>query len=178
MRDALAKIVSPERTVPAVVEFVDIAGLVRGASKGEGLGNQFLATIREVEGMAAAGLGQDLLLANEVLDASRLGALVAPHPFSRWTHSLNDRSLCLAVEKLVGLADQDLDDPVTGRPVMPVDLLLDAGRGEVHRARRRAGRLGEPREFAALAAFLASERASYITGQSIAVDGGWIRSLL
>jgi 3-oxoacyl-[acyl-carrier protein] reductase len=39
-------------------------------------------------------------------------------------------------------------------------------------------RLGEPREFAALAVFLASERASYITGQSIAVDGGWIRSLL
>ena len=41
-----------------------------------------------------------------------------------------------------------------------------------------ARRLGEPREFAALAAFLASDRASYITGQSIAVDGGWIRSLL
>ena len=40
------------------------------------------------------------------------------------------------------------------------------------------GRLGEPREFAALAAFLASERASYITGSSIAVDGGWIRGLL
>ena len=39
-------------------------------------------------------------------------------------------------------------------------------------------RLGEPREFAALAAFLASERASYITGSSIAVDGGWIRSLV
>lgn len=39
-------------------------------------------------------------------------------------------------------------------------------------------RIGEPREFAALAAFLASDRASYITGQSIAVDGGWIRSLL
>lgn len=39
------------------------------------------------------------------------------------------------------------------------------------------GRLGEPKEFAALAAFLASERASYITGQSIAVDGGWIRSM-
>ena len=39
-------------------------------------------------------------------------------------------------------------------------------------------RLGEPHEFAALAAFLASEQASYITGQSIAVDGGWIRSLL
>ena len=39
-------------------------------------------------------------------------------------------------------------------------------------------RLGEPREFAALAAFLVSERASYITGTSIAVDGGWIRSLI
>jgi 3-oxoacyl-[acyl-carrier protein] reductase len=40
------------------------------------------------------------------------------------------------------------------------------------------GRLGEPREFAALAAFLASERASYMTGQSVAVDGGWIRALV
>ena len=39
------------------------------------------------------------------------------------------------------------------------------------------GRMGEPKEFAALAAFLASERASYITGQSIAVDGGWIRGV-
>jgi 3-oxoacyl-[acyl-carrier protein] reductase len=40
------------------------------------------------------------------------------------------------------------------------------------------GRLGEPREFAALVAFLASAQASYITGTSIPVDGGWIRSLL
>jgi GTP-binding protein YchF len=44
---ALAAIDSPERVVPAIVEFVDIAGLVAGASKGEGLGNQFLAHIRE-----------------------------------------------------------------------------------------------------------------------------------
>jgi ribosome-binding ATPase len=47
--DTLAEIVKPERTVPAVVEFVDIAGLVKGASEGEGLGNQFLANIREVD---------------------------------------------------------------------------------------------------------------------------------
>ncbi|QIL83412.1 redox-regulated ATPase YchF [Diaphorobacter sp. HDW4A] len=45
----LAKIVEPERVVPAIVEFVDIAGLVAGASKGEGLGNQFLAHIRETD---------------------------------------------------------------------------------------------------------------------------------
>lgn len=45
----LAKIVNPERILPAVVEFVDIAGLVAGASKGEGLGNQFLANIRETD---------------------------------------------------------------------------------------------------------------------------------
>jgi GTP-binding protein YchF len=47
--ETLAGIVSPERSVPAVVEFVDIAGLVKGASEGEGLGNQFLANIREVD---------------------------------------------------------------------------------------------------------------------------------
>src|SRR3569833_171062 len=46
---ALAEIVKPERVVPAIVEFVDIAGLVAGASKGEGLGNQFLAHIRETD---------------------------------------------------------------------------------------------------------------------------------
>ncbi len=45
----LSVIVKPERVVPAVVEFVDIAGLVAGASKGEGLGNQFLANIRETD---------------------------------------------------------------------------------------------------------------------------------
>ncbi|HET7421987.1 MAG TPA: redox-regulated ATPase YchF, partial [Gemmatimonadales bacterium] len=45
----LAGLVDPERTVPAAVEFVDIAGLVKGASEGEGLGNQFLANIREVD---------------------------------------------------------------------------------------------------------------------------------
>jgi ribosome-binding ATPase len=45
----LAEIIKPQRIVPAIVEFVDIAGLVAGASKGEGLGNQFLANIRETD---------------------------------------------------------------------------------------------------------------------------------
>lgn len=47
--DALAKIVNPERVLPTAMEFVDIAGLVAGASKGEGLGNKFLANIRETD---------------------------------------------------------------------------------------------------------------------------------
>jgi small GTP-binding protein len=47
--DALVKLYEADRTVPAFVEFVDIAGLVKGASKGEGLGNKFLAHIREVD---------------------------------------------------------------------------------------------------------------------------------
>jgi GTP-binding protein YchF len=50
--DALVATVKPKKVVPTTMEFVDIAGLVRGASKGEGLGNQFLANIREVNAIA------------------------------------------------------------------------------------------------------------------------------
>jgi len=50
--DEVAKIVKPQRTVPTTMEFVDIAGLVAGASKGEGLGNKFLAHIRETQAIA------------------------------------------------------------------------------------------------------------------------------
>ena len=50
--DQLAAIVKPQRVLPATVEFVDIAGLVAGASKGEGLGNQFLSHIRETDAIA------------------------------------------------------------------------------------------------------------------------------
>ena len=47
--DKLGALYHSKKIVPAVIEFVDIAGLVKGASKGEGLGNQFLANIREVD---------------------------------------------------------------------------------------------------------------------------------
>jgi GTP-binding protein YchF len=50
--DRLAEIVNPERVLPTTMEFVDIAGLVAGASKGEGLGNKFLANIRETDAIA------------------------------------------------------------------------------------------------------------------------------
>jgi GTP-binding protein YchF len=50
--EVIAEIVQPQKVVPAVVEFVDIAGLVKGASEGQGLGNQFLANIRETDAIA------------------------------------------------------------------------------------------------------------------------------
>jgi hypothetical protein len=50
--DVLAGIVKPQKVIPTTMEFVDIAGLVAGASKGEGLGNQFLANIRETNAIA------------------------------------------------------------------------------------------------------------------------------
>jgi ribosome-binding ATPase len=50
--DALSAIVKPQKVIPAAMEFVDIAGLVAGASKGEGLGNKFLANIRETDAIA------------------------------------------------------------------------------------------------------------------------------
>jgi ribosome-binding ATPase len=50
--EGLARIYAPQRTVPTTLEFVDIAGLVKGASKGEGLGNQFLSHIRDVDAIA------------------------------------------------------------------------------------------------------------------------------
>ena len=50
--DTLARIVKPQKVIPTTMEFVDIAGLVAGASKGEGLGNQFLANIRETNAIA------------------------------------------------------------------------------------------------------------------------------
>ena len=50
--DKLTAIVKPQRVIPTTMEFVDIAGLVAGASKGEGLGNQFLANIRETDAIS------------------------------------------------------------------------------------------------------------------------------
>ena len=54
--DALAAIVKPQKILPTTVEFVDIAGLVAGASQGEGLGNQFLANIRETDAVVHLSL--------------------------------------------------------------------------------------------------------------------------
>jgi 3-oxoacyl-[acyl-carrier protein] reductase len=68
---------------------------------------------------------------------------------------------------------EELAGRVAARKGIAADQRLTAWNDEIP-----MGRLGEPRELAAVVAFLASERASYVTGTSIAVDGGWIRNLL
>ncbi len=67
----------------------------------------------------------------------------------------------------------ELSNQVATRELVTIDSVYARWEAEIPMRR-----LGEPREFAALAAFLASDRASYITGQSIAVDGGWIRAMM
>ena len=69
--DTLTKISHSQKTIPAVIEFVDIAGLVKGASEGEGLGNQFLAHIREVDMIAEVVRifdDQDIIHVHENID--------------------------------------------------------------------------------------------------------------
>lgn len=70
----LAELVQPKKTLPAIVEFVDIAGLVKGASKGEGLGNQFLSHIREVSAIChvvRAFTGGDIIHVEGTVDPAR-----------------------------------------------------------------------------------------------------------
>lgn len=70
----LKELVKPEKTVPAIVEFVDIAGLVKGASKGEGLGNAFLSHIREVDAICHVVRifgGSDVIHVEGSVDAKR-----------------------------------------------------------------------------------------------------------
>jgi 3-oxoacyl-[acyl-carrier protein] reductase len=68
---------------------------------------------------------------------------------------------------------EELAKATAEREGISIDDVMNRQKGSIP-----MGRLGEPKEFAALAAFLASDRASYITGTSIQVDGGWIKSLL
>jgi ribosome-binding ATPase YchF (GTP1/OBG family) len=83
----LAAIVKPERVVPAIVEFVDIAGLVAGASKGEGLGNQFLAHIRETDAIVNVCRGEGIIRGQQVDPISGLGVIETnlPRRLVRWT---------------------------------------------------------------------------------------------
>lgn len=72
--EKIAEIIKPEKVTPTVIEFVDIAGLVKGAHKGQGLGNQFLARIREVDAVVHVVRGfedKDIEHTEETIDALR-----------------------------------------------------------------------------------------------------------
>jgi 3-oxoacyl-[acyl-carrier protein] reductase len=84
------------------------------------------------------------------------------------------------------LAREVARDGITVNTILPgftrTDRMVELGQSDpaavaASEAEIPLGRLGEPEEFAALAAFLVSERASYITGSSFAVDGGWLRGV-
>ena len=131
----LAQIVNPERVVPAIVEFVDIAGLVAGASQGEGLGNQFLAHIRETDAIVnvvrcfedenvihVAGKVDpvtDIEVIQTELCLADLGTVEkAVQRYAKATKSGNDKEAA-AMVKLLGTVQAALDE---GRPVRSLQL--------------------------------------------------------
>ncbi|MFD1711107.1 redox-regulated ATPase YchF [Ottowia sp. GY511] len=131
----LAEIVKPERILPAIVEFVDIAGLVAGASKGEGLGNQFLAHIRETDAIVnvvrcfedpnvihVAGKVDpiaDIEVIQTELCLADLGTVdKALQRYTKASKSGNDKE-ATAMVKLLGPVQAALNE---GRPVRTLDL--------------------------------------------------------
>jgi GTP-binding protein YchF len=136
--DALSAIVKPERIVPAVVEFVDIAGLVAGASKGEGLGNQFLANIRETDAIThvvrcfedenvihvAGGVNplSDIEVINTELALADLATVEkALTRYSKSARSGNDKEAA----KLVAVLEKVQKQLDQARPVRALDLSED-----------------------------------------------------
>jgi GTP-binding protein YchF len=131
----LAAIVKPERVLPAIVEFVDIAGLVAGASKGEGLGNQFLAHIRETNAIVnvvrcfedanvvhVAGkvdpIGDIEVIQTELCLADLGTVEKALQRYAKASKSGNDKEAA-AMVKLLGPVQAALND---GQPVRALDL--------------------------------------------------------
>ncbi|MBH1964997.1 MAG: redox-regulated ATPase YchF, partial [Comamonadaceae bacterium] len=134
----LAEIVQPERILPAIVEFVDIAGLVAGASKGEGLGNQFLAHIRETDAIVnvvrcfedenvihVAGRVDpisDIEVIQTELCLADLGTVEkAVHRYAKAARSGNDKEAA-AMIKLLGPVEEALNQ---GKPVRTLNLSKD-----------------------------------------------------
>jgi hypothetical protein len=128
--EALAEIVKPQRVIPTSFEFVDIAGLVAGASKGEGLGNKFLAHIREVDAIA------HVVRCFEHGDVIHVSGKVDPISDIETI----DTELCLAdldsVEKALNRAEKSAKsgdkDAIARKPVLQK---LTAGLNEGHPAR-------------------------------------------
>lgn len=133
----LAAIVKPERVLPAVVEFVDIAGLVAGASKGEGLGNQFLANIRETdaivhvvrcfedENVVHVSGRVDPISDIEVINTELALADLATAEKALQRHQKTARSGDKEAIKLVAVLEKVVAAVNEGRPVRSLDLTED-----------------------------------------------------
>ena len=191
--DALAAIAKPERVVPAVVEFVDIAGLVAGASKGEGLGNQFLANIRETDAIAhvvrcfvddnvvhVAGKIDplsDIETINTELALADMAAVEKHlHKHEKMARGSDKESMRIVpvLAKVLAVLNEglpartaDVERRGAGRaaPVLPADDEADDVRGQ-----RRRGRL--PRQSAAREGRGAREDGRRAGGRRVRGDGG------
>ncbi len=132
--DEIARIARPERVIPTTIEFVDIAGLVKGASQGEGLGNKFLANIRETDAIAHVVRcfeSQDVVhvdgVINPVADIEVIGLELALADFETVTRNLEKAvrnaktgaKEAIAWRELLGKVADGLDH---GLPVRALDL--------------------------------------------------------
>lgn len=128
--DKLAEMVSPQRVVPATVEFVDVAGLVKGASEGAGLGNQFLANIRETDAIA------EVVRFFEDEDVIHVDGRVDP-AFDVETIKLELVLADLAtVEKALPRLSKEAQRDASLKPKVELVMRLNAWLAEGHRAHR------------------------------------------
>ncbi len=133
-QDKISAIVNPKKEVPAVMEFVDIAGLVAGASKGEGLGNKFLANIRETDAIAHVvrcfeddniqhvsdkiDPGSDIEVINTELALADLESVSKAFDKAKKNSKGGDKEQ-IAIAKVMEKAQTQLDQ---GKPVRALDL--------------------------------------------------------
>ena len=133
-QDKISAIVQPKKEVPAVMEFVDIAGLVAGASKGEGLGNKFLANIRETDAIAHVvrcfeddniqhvsdkiNPGSDIEVINTELALADLESVSKAFEKAKKNSKGGDKEQ-IAIARVMEKAQAQLDD---GKPVRALDL--------------------------------------------------------
>ena len=173
-----------EKTTPAVIEFVDIAGLVKGASKGEGLGNQFLANIREVDAIVHVVRcfeDPNVIHVDGSVDPLRdIETINLELIFS--DIELIDRRIAkmgkgAASNKALAkeLAPSHIRVNCISPGVINTKMISSFSDSEISALKDEIpmGRLGLPEDIANAAYFLASENAEYITGEVLKVNGGF-----
>ena len=183
--NVLGEMYHTKKIIPAAIEFVDIAGLVKGASKGEGLGNQFLANIREV--VAIVHVVRCFENSNIVHVDGSIDPLRDIETINLELIFSDLEILERRIAKTTKVARNDkaaakelASRGVTVNAIAPGFIETDMTQvlpekvKEASVAQIPLGKFGKPEQVAAAAAFLASEDAAYITGQVLHVDGGMV----